>query len=71
MKCSSRSGGCNKKRKVKSGRFLIRQQPALNFYLCHESLLALMTILAQSLFALVSSHFVALLFLSVRHGVCI
>ena len=32
------------------------------------SLLALMTILAQSLLALVSSHLVALLFLSVWHN---
>jgi len=37
-------------------------------FLRHGNLLALMTVLAQSLLALVSSHLVTLLFLSVRHN---
>ncbi len=41
----------------------------LPLLLCHlKNLLALMTILAQSLLTLVSSHLVALLFLSVWHN---
>ena len=39
-----------------------------SYWLVGKYLLALMTILAQSLLALVSSHLVALLFLSVWHN---
>ena len=43
--------------------------PSIHFHLVKElGLLALMTILAQSLLTLVRSHFVALLFLSVWHN---
>ena len=41
----------------------------LPFFFDVRALLALMSVLAQSLLALVSSHLVALLFLSVRHNV--
>lgn len=61
-----------KKQKLKVG-FIsylkVKISQLLTFYLCHQvSLLALVTILAQSLFTLVSRHFVTLLLLSVRHN---
>ncbi len=57
LKCYKKGCGAN-----------IRDHTPFISFRCQQSLLALMTILAQSLLTLVSSHLVALLLLSVWHS---